>query len=325
MDDNSENKGLTMSMLTERAIPGAMGDVALDSGLAIRERAVVPTFALVTISHQGQFFKQLTDGAKAAAARAGVELLLFDASDTPAGQNSAIETCTRCRMQGIIVIASDVNGVMPAVQAAAAAGIPVVAVDALLPPGRQKTQIGVDNGKGGGMIGWHFLDHAAKAGGEAVVGIVCALNSSNQIIRARSFADVVSGKPGINLAGTVDGHDILEISISAAQMLLTERPDLTALYATGELALLGAMAAVERLGRQERVKLFGWDLNAQVIRGIDAGVVVAVAQQDPAGMGGAAVIALTTLNKGGSVERTITVPVNIITRANVDPYRAVFK
>jgi ribose transport system substrate-binding protein len=36
---------------------------------------------------------------------------------------------------------------MPAVQQAADAGIPVVAIDAILPEGPQKAQIGVDNGK----------------------------------------------------------------------------------------------------------------------------------------------------------------------------------
>jgi len=89
--------------------------------------------------------------------------------------------------------------------------------------------------------------------------------------------------------------------------------------------LLGAIAAVESQGKQDTVKIFGWDLTAQAIKGMDAGYVVAVVQQDPAGMAAAGIDALVTLSKGGTVTRSISVPVTIVTKANVEPYRSVFK
>ena len=57
------------------------------------------------------------------------------------------------RELGIAVVAIDVNGIMPAVNQAADAGIPVVAIDAILPEGPQKAQIGVDNAEAGAMMG----------------------------------------------------------------------------------------------------------------------------------------------------------------------------
>ena len=48
---------------------------------------------------------------------------------------------------------------MPAVEAAAAAGIPVVAVDAILPEGPQKAQIGVDNEAAGEDDGRVLLEY----------------------------------------------------------------------------------------------------------------------------------------------------------------------
>ena len=89
--------------------------------------------------------------------------------------------------------------------------------------------------------------------------------------------------------------------------------------------LLEGIAAVESQGKQDQVKIFGWDLTAQAIAGIDKGYVVAVIQQDPAGMGAEAVKALDTIAGGGTVEKTIPVPVTIVTKENVEPYRAVFK
>ncbi|TIT89715.1 MAG: sugar ABC transporter substrate-binding protein, partial [Mesorhizobium sp.] len=55
------------------------------------------------------------------------------------------------------------------------------------------------------------------------------------------------------------------------------------------------------------------------------GYVTAVVQQDPAGMGEAAVKALDTITRGGSVDKNVAVPVTIVTKDNVEPYRAVFK
>jgi len=85
------------------------------------------------------------------------------------------------------------------------------------------------------------------------------------------------------------------------------------------------VAAVEAQGAQDRVKVFGWDLTAQVVKGIDDGFVAAVVQQDPAGMGKAAVEAAVALAKGGSVPARIAVPVTIVTKENVDAFRPMFR
>jgi ribose transport system substrate-binding protein len=42
---------------------------------------------------------------------------------------------------------------------------------------------------------------------------------------------------------------------------------------------------VENQGRQKDIKVFGWDLTAKAISGIDGGYVTAVLQQDPEKMG----------------------------------------
>jgi ribose transport system substrate-binding protein len=154
---------------------------------------------------------------------------------------------------------------------------------------------------------------------------VGALNSFIQNVRQKGFEDVVKSVPGVTMAGVVDGRNIQDNAMSAAENLMTANPDLSAIYATGEPALLGAVAAVESQGRQEKVKVVGWDLTASAINGIDAGYVIGVVQQDPAGMGAAAVEAALKAAKGETMPATIAVPVTIVTKDNVEPYRAVFK
>lgn len=297
--------------------------LALSIGTA---QAQEKTIALVQINQQALFFTQMNEGAQKAADAAGVKLVIFNANNDPAAQNNAIETYIQQKVDGIVVVAIDTNGIMPAVNAAAAANIPVTAVDAVLPAGPQKAQIGVDNEGAGKAMGEFFNKYVTDSmGGKAKLGIVGALNSTIQNIRQKGFEDEVKSNSGVTTAGVVDGRNVQDSALSAAESLITANPDLNAIYATGEPALLGAVAAVESQGKQDQIKVFGWDLTAQAIKGIDAGYVVGVVQQDPAGMGAAAVDALVKITKGETVPATIPVPITIVTKDNVEPYRAVFK
>lgn len=288
--------------------------------------AYADTYAMVQINQQALFFNQMNAGAQAAAEAAGDELVIFNANNDPSAQNSAIETYIQQGVAGIIVVAIDVNGIMPAVQQAADAGIPVVAVDAVLPEGPQAAQVGVNNKDAGADMGAFFLDYlASDMDGAAKIGVVGALNSAIQNIRQDGFVETISGAEGVVEAGVVDGQNVQDLALTAAENMITANPDLTALYATGEPALLGAVAAVESQGKQSDVKIFGWDLTAQAIHGIDEGYVAAVIQQDPAGMGAAAFDALATLNAGGTVEYSIAVPITIVTNENVDDFRGMFE
>ena len=85
------------------------------------------TIALVQINQQAQFFTDMNRGAEAEAANLGHKLVIFNANNDPAAQNNAIETYIQQKVDGLIVVAIDTNGIMPAVIQAANAGIPVVA------------------------------------------------------------------------------------------------------------------------------------------------------------------------------------------------------
>ncbi|TJW17493.1 MAG: sugar ABC transporter substrate-binding protein [Mesorhizobium sp.] len=298
----------------------AMCSTALGSALA-------DTFALVNINQQALFFNQINEGAQKAADAAGAKLVIFNANNVPSAQNDAIENYITQKVDGIILVAIDVNGVKPAITAAKAAGIPVIAIDAQIPDGDNVAFIGVDNTKAGEDIGKFYADYVkSEMGGTAKIGIVGALNSFIQNQRLDGFKKAVTDSgQAITFLDTVDGQNVQETALSASENLMTANPDMTTLYATGEPALLGAVSAVTSQGRTGDVKVFGWDLTKQAIQGIDDGWVVAVVQQDPAGEGKAAVEALAKLKNGEKVEPIINIPVTIVTKENVDQYRAMFK
>lgn len=283
------------------------------------------TMALVQYNQQGLFFTDITRGAQKAADEAGDKLVVFDANNSASAQDDAFETYIQQKVDGIIIVAVDPNGIGAAVKSADKAGIPVASVDAVLPDGPQKVQVSVDNEQAGVLIGQFYVDYVKTTmNGKASLGVLGALNSPLQLLRTKGFESVTSADAGITKVGVVDGHNIQDQALAAGENLLSGNPTLATVYATGEPALIGAIAATASQGR-DAVKIFGWDLSAQAIAAIDAGTVVGVVQQSPFEEGYKAIQALDTIASGGTVEKSIKVPIEIVTKANVDKYRAAYK
>jgi ribose transport system substrate-binding protein len=97
------------------------------------------------------------------------------------------------------------------------------------------------------------------------------------------------------------------------------------IYATGEPALIGAIAALESQAATKRIKLFGWDLSKQALKALDDGFLIGVVQQNPYQEGVEAIDALIKLSRSEEVPAFINVPVEFVTKENVEKYRAAFK
>ena len=304
---------IALALLTTFAIPTAFAQTQKKVGL-------------VTINLQALFFNQINDGAKKAAAENNVDLTIVDGNNDPARQVQAIEDFITQKMDAIVVVAIDVEGIKPAVQDARDAGIPVVAIDAKVAVPPANGFIGVDNYGAGVEAGAYTLGFVQGAlNGAAKVGIVGALNSFIQNQRKDGFTETVKANPGIDVVGVVDGQNVQEVALTAAENLVTANPDMNVIYATGEPALIGVIAAVQSQGVQDRVKVIGWDLTKQAIQAIDAGYVTAVVQQNPYEEGYQAVLASLKLAAGQSVPEETLIPITIVTKYNVDQYRSLFQ
>jgi ribose transport system substrate-binding protein len=292
------------------------------SGLA---SAAGKKIALVQINQEALFFTQMDEGAQNAAKAAGVTLDIYNSNNDPSAQNNAIETYIQQKVDAILVVAIDVNGIKPAITEAKKAGIPVVTIDAIV-DGDNSVQVGVDNKKVGVDIGKFTANLINKTlGGKAQIGVVGALNSFIQNVRLDGFKEGVASAPGAKIVATVDGQNVQDQAQTAAENLISGNPTLQVVYATGEPALIGLVAAALSQNATDHLKIVGWDLSAQAIKGIDAGFVAAVVQQDPEGEGKVAVGAALKLIAKQPVQKNISVPVTIVTKANVDKYRAIFK
>lgn len=280
--------------------------------------------ALVTINLEALFFTEMIGGAEDAAEEANASLTVFNANDDPAAQNNAIQNYIGQDVDGIMVVAIDTEGIQPAVEEADEAGIPVVAIDAIVDNPTVDVQVGVDNSEAGAQMGEFFNEWASGEGlDSAQLGIVSALNSTIQIERQDSFEATVQ-EAGHETVQVVDGQNQQEEAQRAAEDLFTANPDMDAVYSTGEPALIGTVAAARSQGAEGTMQ-FGWDLSEQAIGGIDDGFVEGVVQQDPRTEGEEAVQLTMSVIEGEEFEESVDVPIDIVTEENVDEYRELFE
>jgi ribose transport system substrate-binding protein len=271
---------------------------------------------LVTINLQALFFNQINAAAQKMADDQGVDLQIISGNDDSVTQANAIDNLVASGVDAIIVDAIDTEGIKPSVQAADAAGIPVVAVDAIVDDPTIDAQVGTANAEGGKQIGEALLE---QSGGKGEVGIVGALNSTIQLERQQGFQDAVTAG-GMTVGTVVDGKNVQETAQGAAENLLTGNPDLPYVYATGEPALIGVAAAVRSQNAQDRIKVVGWDLSDPAVEGLRDGWITGVVQQQTFEFGYHAMAAAIDLACGNPVEKDQPVPTEIVTPDNVDDY-----
>ena len=276
------------------------------------------TIGMTQINQTAVFFTQMNEGVNEAAKAAGCTVTIANANNDSAKQNSDIENFVSQGVKGLIVVAIDVNGVLPAVKAARDKGIKVVAIDAKLADGSVDTFVGVDNAKAGQQIGQWVVDNGLAQGKS--YGVVDARNSFIQNQREDAFRKTVDAA-GAKYTQSVSGDNVQEKAATAAQNLVTAQPNLDFVYTTGEPATVGAAASLKG---SSKTKIVGWDLTKEVIGCVDSGLCAAIVQQNPKQEGVEAVNELKSLIGGATAKGFIDVPITIVTKANVDPYRKIF-
>src|SRR5471032_3292737 len=111
----STRKGIPMSAAVNfRRMTAVLLSTALLS-MAGSAVAAGKKIAMVQINQEALFFTQMDQGAQAAAKAAGVELEIFNSNNDPSAQNNAIETYIQQKVDAILVVAIDVNGIKPAI------------------------------------------------------------------------------------------------------------------------------------------------------------------------------------------------------------------
>ncbi len=274
------------------------------------------TLGLSLSTLNNPFFVTLRDGAQQAADAAGVTLVVSDAQDDPARQASQIEDLISRNVDAILLNPTDSNAVVPAVEKANAAGIPVLTIDRSAAGGQVVTHIASDNVLGGQMAA-DFLCNAINGQGN-VVELQGTTGTSAARDRGQGFdQEMASACPGATIVAKRPADFDRTKGNSVFTDILTAQPDIAGVFAQNDEMVLGAIQAAQAANRTGIV-FVGFDAIPDALQAIKDGNLAATIAQQPSEMGRLGVDnAIIALN-GESVPDNIPVPLKLITAANVN-------
>ena len=267
--------------------------------------------SLLTRTHP--FYQDLEAGLRAAAAEHGYELIVQAGEFDVARQKDQIENFIVRRVDAIIVSPCDSKSIGTSVQAANRAGIPVFTADiAVLAEGADVVcHVASDNVAGGRL--------AARAvtevlGGPGRVAIIDHPEVESVIQRVSGFEEEIARAPGVEIVAKLTGKGVKDVAFRTAEDILQAHPGLDAIFGINDDSALGALAAVEKAGKQGRVAIVGFDAVPEARRAIAAGKIHADVVQQPERIGRTVVQAVADYMTGVEVPPAILIPCELFRR-----------
>lgn len=272
------------------------------------------SIALVRQLGTGDYFELWLAGAQAEADKLGVDLSIYNANGDDAQQALDIESAINDGVDAIAVDHGFAETVQPGVKDALDADIPVVAFDVDAGDDRAISVTQSDAVLAEQVLGQLVTD----TDGEADVIYVYVAGFAPLDNRNVVWEDVKSQNPGLNQIaqiGVVNDSTATEVA-NQAKAALQANPDVTAIFAPYDEFAKGATLAIQELGLENSVKVYGADISTADIEVITAenSPWVATAATDPANVGAVTIRAAFLAATGGDVPASIEIPPTLITR-----------
>nr|WP_281497095.1 substrate-binding domain-containing protein [Ornithinimicrobium sp. F0845] len=265
------------------------------------------TIGLITKQEANPYWVTMREVAEQTAAEENVELLTATGtSDVDVdSQVEALREMTAQGADGILIAPTDSTALVPAIEEAREAGVTVIAVDTPTEPESAVDAVfATDNHEAGELVGAYARAKAEELGLEpriAILDLAPGISSGEQ--RRAGFLEgfgIEEDDPRIS--GSLDTEGDRELGETAMRDLLAQDPGINVVYAVNEPAALGAVAALEEVGRdQDDVLLVTVDGGCEAIKdAVRPGAIDATAQQFPENMAREGVTALAEHARGGA-------------------------
>lgn len=292
--------------------------------------AATVAVSLITKDSTNPFFVAMQEGAKAAAAAAGVELTVGSGKEEgdDAGQIALIENAIAQGQAGILITPMSVN-VNEAIKKARDAGLYVIALDTPTdPPDVVDITFATDNCLAGEAIGqWT----AGKLNGaKAIIARLVIFNDrmvSVDYCRDNGFlkglgVDIVDptimgdeALTGKYTTGAGGDYEIVCLEATGAneeggrkgmETCLSKNPDINVVYTINEPTAFGADAALKAAGKTVGKDVFVVSVDGGLagVEAVKAGSIQATSQQYPLRMASLGVEAIKAIADGGAPRRT---------------------
>ena len=231
-----------------------------------------------------------------------------------------IEQCQDMVNQGVtalLIDAIDQDAIQPAVEAASAAKVPVIAIDGDIPKVKDKllSAIYSDNVNAGRIAAQELID-AIEGSGE--IGILNHPEVQSVRDRTSGLAEILKKYPAVKVVGDIATHGNVTESQQGMETFIQAHPNMKGVFAINDPTAQGAIAAIK--SAKKNIKVVAIDGSQNAIDMIKAGELVCSAAQDPRAIGAKAAEVLDMHLKGQNVDATYIIATFPINQGNWQKY-----
>lgn len=279
--------------------------------------------AFVMKTANNPFFIEMQKGAEEEAKKLGVTLIVQAAEREVdvEKQMQIVENLIQTKIAALCVTPSGSREIVPAINKANAANIPVVIVDTRVDArtlsdakGKIATFIGSDNYEGGKLAGERIAKQLGGKGKVAVLEGIPGHETGDS--RLKGFREALKATPGIEIVASQTANWERDQGFNVFQNILQSHPDVQAVFACSDLMALGALEAIAAAKKTGQIIVIGFDASDEARKAVLSGTMDATVAQSPATMGAMAVQNAYHLIKGEPVKEEMVVPIKLITKEN---------
>ncbi|NTY63234.1 substrate-binding domain-containing protein [Mycolicibacterium sphagni] len=275
-----------------------------------------PRMTVAMITHEvpgDSFWDLIRKGAETAAKKDNIELRYSNDPEAP-NQANLVQSAIDSGVKGIAVTLAKPDAMAPAVKAAEAKGIPVVAFNS-----------GYDNWKSMGVLEYFGQDEklAGIAAGERLTAdgakkILCVIQEQGQVALESRCAGVTQGFKGQTELLNVNSKDMPSVDATITAKLQQD-PSIDTVVALG--APIALTAVQSKANANSKANIVTFDTNAALVDAIQKGDVQWAVDQQPFLQGYLAIdslwLYLNNKNLIGGGQATLTGP-SFIDKSNID-------
>jgi ribose transport system substrate-binding protein len=280
--------------------------------------------AVIPKSTGGEFWETVANGAKKAAKDLGVTLK-WEGTVTEteiAEQNKIIENMVNLGVKGIALAPLNQKAMKRQVEAAVAAGIPVVIFDSGVDGNAHSSFVATDNKNGGVIGGKELVRLVGDKKGAKVMCMRFVQGTGSTEARANGFIETAKAA-GFTVAadpypdtGTIEGCKTAAAN-TLEKFVKNGALELDGIFAANLYSTIGVASALEDLrkgGIKVNVKFVGFDTSKKLVEDVQAGKIDALVAQNPEKMGYLAVETLYKVVKKEKVPAMVDTGTVLVTK-----------
>jgi ribose transport system substrate-binding protein len=266
------------------------------------------------------FWLAVKAGADDACREAGLPEPIWSGPDSETDvprQIQIVQTMITQKVNAIVMAACDADGLVPYVEQAQKAGIPVIMIDSGLKKDISVAVLSTDNVKGGEEAADALAKVIGDKGKVGCIPFIQGAKSSDD--RENGFKQGLKKHPGIQLVKILYSNSDVGEGMTKTQTMLTSTPDLAGIFAANQAGAEGAIQAIKQMGKVGKVRLVCYDASEVEMQALKDGVADALIVQNPYRMGHDGVMTAIKAIKGEKIEpRLIDTGVTVVTKENLN-------